>query len=123
MDFCHVEKTNLCFREYLNLSNNNIKNIEADAFIKCESLQTIDLSSNGIKSLSTFAPIIKTILLNKNSLDEWPQFPETVQVLDISENEILTVYNENDINFKNIEVRIFVRRQYIIVNVSCIIYI
>lgn len=112
MKCCQLNSINIVFyefviyREYLNLSNNDIANIEADSFAKCKFLQTIDFSSNKMKSLSTFPPFVKTALLNKNALNEWPQFPDSLKILDISENDILTIYNENDINYEKIEVRI-----------------
>ncbi|XP_077291260.1 uncharacterized protein LOC143914786 [Arctopsyche grandis] len=90
--------------EYLDLSNNQIQNIEENAFKNCKSLRVLNLSWNEISTLTTFPPFIQSLHIAKNSLIEWPSCPESLTFLDISQNQLINMFNEKYINFDNIQI-------------------
>lgn len=88
----------------MNLSNNNIKNIDQSTFIGIKSLKKLDLSFNEISAIDSFSLTVEILYLSHNKFKEWPAFPENIKELDMSQNDLYTIYDENKIFFDKIEV-------------------
>ncbi|EDW58374.1 chaoptin [Drosophila virilis] len=69
------------FLQYLNLSHNKLRNIKAEIFQRVTLLETLDLSSNELKSLDDLSPA-------------WPQL-QVLQELDVSNNSFELISQSN----------------------------
>lgn len=79
----------LLLSQYLNISRNDLRNIEPSAFEELQQLQILDLSLNHLKNLELkLSENVQHISLAGNQLKYWPlkNLPTNLQTLELQEN-------------------------------------
>lgn len=79
------------YRQQLNLSSNELRNIEEDTFATLDKLQYLDLSLNKLKDISlNLSSSIEHLILIKNNLNYWPMknVPVKLSVLELQSNNL-----------------------------------
>ena len=90
------EIKNLENLRHLNLSNNQIKHLNEDLFLKLNQLETLNLSHNLLENLPKFSPENKRLAilnLSHNQLETLQDFPielENLSHIDLSSNQFTT---------------------------------
>lgn len=90
--------------ELLDLSNNIIEVIEENSLMACTHLKELNLAQNNITFAFALPPTLQIAILKINTLYHWPKFPSTITYIDLSYNRLSTLYDENNIEFDNLEV-------------------
>ncbi|KPI93132.1 Leucine-rich repeat-containing G-protein coupled receptor 5 [Papilio xuthus] len=90
--------------ELLDLSNNVIEIIEENAFLTCVNLRELNLGQNNITFTFALPPSLQIAILKINTLYHWPTFPDGITYIDLSYNRLSDMYNENQVEFENLEI-------------------
>ncbi|XP_072931526.1 uncharacterized protein [Epargyreus clarus] len=90
--------------ELLDLSNNVIEVIEENSFLSCVNLRELNLAQNNITFTFALPPSLQIAILKINTLYHWPKFPSTITFIDLSYNRLSNLYDENNVNFDNLEI-------------------
>lgn len=100
---------NIFFRfysQYLNISQNDLVNIEQNAFEDLNHLKILDLSLNRLKTVIKLAlgETVEHISLAGNQLKYWPlkSVPTNLQTLELQENELIELIGVNGVGKKKI---------------------
>ena len=84
----------------MNISLNDLRNIEPNAFEQLEQLKILDLSLNHLKNLELKLPEnIEHISLAGNQLKYWPlkNIPINLQILELQQNELTEMIGANGV--------------------------
>lgn len=94
---------------HLDLSSNDLSNIENDAFARLQGLRSLDLSNNNLNDLSLkLADSLENLRIASNNLQYWPivAHPQSLKWLELQNNRLVemfyTYHGKNDIEFPNI---------------------
>lgn len=94
---------------HLDLSSNDLSNIEHDAFAILHELRTLNLSSNILDDLTlNLTNSLEHLMIASNKLQYWPLavYPEKLQTLELQNNRLIelfyTALGKKDIEFSNI---------------------
>ncbi|XP_045448731.1 toll-like receptor 6, partial [Melitaea cinxia] len=90
--------------ELLDLSNNIIEVVEEDALLSCINLRELNLAQNNITFTFALPQTLQIAILKINTLYHWPKFPSSITYIDLSYNRLSALYNENNVDFNNLEV-------------------
>ncbi|XP_038211932.1 toll-like receptor 3 [Zerene cesonia] len=90
--------------EFLDLSNNIIEVVETEAFLTCTNLRELNLGQNNITFPFAIPPTLQIAILKINTLYHWPIFPSGITYIDLSYNRLSSLYDENNVEFDNLEV-------------------
>ncbi|CAG4975595.1 unnamed protein product [Colias eurytheme] len=90
--------------EFLDLSNNIIEVVETEAFLTCTNLRELNLGQNNITFPFAIPPTLQIAILKINTLYHWPMFPSGITYIDLSYNRLSALYDENNVEFDNLEV-------------------
>lgn len=88
------------YSQYLNISRNDLGNIEQTAFEELKQLQILDLSLNHLKNLELTLPeSIEHISLAGNQLKYWPlkNFPMNLKTLELQENRLIEMISSTGV--------------------------
>lgn len=94
------------FRKFLDLSYNQLNNIDQKAFTKLESLKFLDLSYNLLHDINLELPsFVEVFAVKANELVNWPltKNPEKLEELKLQENKLTELFN-NKINVENLKI-------------------
>lgn len=96
------------YSQYLNISRNDLRNIEPNAFEELKQLYSLDLSSNLLTNLKLKLPEnIERISLAGNQLKYWPlrNVPRNLQTLELQENGLTEMIgvDKNQNEFSSLE--------------------
>ncbi|CAG9584905.1 unnamed protein product [Danaus chrysippus] len=90
--------------ELLDLSNNIIEMVEEDALSSCINLRELNLAQNNITFPFAVPPTLQIAILKINTLYHWLNFPASITYIDLSYNRLSALYNEETVDFNNLEV-------------------
>lgn len=89
----------------MNISRNDLVNIEQNAFEQLDYLKILDLSWNHLKAVElALTESVEHISLAGNQLKYWPlkRFPTNLQTLELQENELIEQIGVNTVGKKRI---------------------
>ena len=89
----------------MDLSNNIIEVIEENSLLSCTRLRELNLAQNNITFTFALPPTLQIAILKINTLYHWPKFPSGITYIDLSYNRLSALYDENNVEFDNLEVR------------------
>lgn len=94
---------------HLDLSSNDLSNIEHDAFTMLHALRTLDMSNNVLNDLTLkLSDSVEHLLIASNNLQYWPlvAHPQNLKILELQDNHLIELFDatlaKNDIEFTNI---------------------
>lgn len=94
---------------HLDLSSNDLSNIEHDAFAVLNELRTLDLSHNKLDDLTLkLTDVLEHCSIASNNLQYWPiaTHLQSLKTLDLQHNRLIELFNaalgKGDIGFSNV---------------------
>ncbi|CAG4937268.1 unnamed protein product [Parnassius apollo] len=90
--------------ELLDLSNNVIEIVEEGSFLTCVNLRELNLAQNNITFTFALPSTLQIAIFRINTLYHWPTFPSGITYIDLSYNRLSDMYNENQVDFDNLEI-------------------